>query len=916
LAILKVTNENTPIHILHVDDDPSIQEITKLMLLDLNNGFDIDWACCVDEAFKKLATCVYDVVISDYEMPQKDGLQFLKELREQNNEIPFILFTGKGREEVAIEALNCGADRYFNKQGNPECVYGELAHSIKSSVDRKKIQATVSLNEIQLQYLLSINKMLDASEQELFDFALEAITKTTQSGFAFIDLLNPDETVMTIHSWSKTAMNECKVRLKPIHLPVSEAGIWAEPIRQRKPIIIDDYSVQIPHKKGVPEGHVEIKRFLGVPVFEKDHIVAIAAVANKKECYDEHDVNLVASLVTDMWRLIQRKKTVEIIQNNEARYRELANFLPEIVFETDLSGKITFFSQNAFEITGFTSDELEKGMNMLKFVVPEDRERAKENIRRRMAGEKSDSNEYKLLKRNGDTYPAIVKTALILSENKIIGLRGLVVDIAERKKAEQVLMESEARLRTYLDSISTGLLLIDPASHVILDANVVTEKMFGASKESIVGSICHKFVCPAEKERCPITDLGQIVDHSESTFIKVNSETLPILKTVTPITLDGRKLLLESFEDITELKRTRMALENNEGKYREFAESLPQIVFEMDSEGTLVFVNQRASQITGYSIDEFGKNFSFIRLIVPEEIENAMKNITKLLSGESGLFGEFHIIKKDGSVFPAMVWANPIIIQNKFAGLRGIVADISDHERVEEELKRAAKDFQVLNEKLRMVSSLLRHDVGNKLMAAKSNLYLLKKHSGDKPELAKYFEGIDSAFASSDKLFEFSHFYERVGIEKLSKIDVAECFNQAAALFQELGTIRVVNNCQGLEVWADSLLRQLFYNLIDNSLKHGEKVTQMRMHLNKNEYEVNLFFEDNGVGVPEANKPKLFEIGFTTGGGSGLGLHLIKKMVEVYGWSIEENGEPGKGAKFTITIPVSKVSGSNKRAGA
>jgi two-component system phosphate regulon sensor histidine kinase PhoR len=102
------------------------------------------------------------------------------------------------------------------------------------------------------------------------------------------------------------------------HFPISEAGIWADPIRQRKPVIIDDYSVQIPHKKGVPEGHVEIKRFLGVPVFEKEHIVAIAAVANKKECYDKQDVSLVTSLVTDMWRLIQRKKVeLELKQYNE-----------------------------------------------------------------------------------------------------------------------------------------------------------------------------------------------------------------------------------------------------------------------------------------------------------------------------------------------------------------------------------------------------------------------------------------------------------------------------------------------------------------------------------------------------------------------------------------------------------------------
>jgi signal transduction histidine kinase len=77
----------------------------------------------------------------------------------------------------------------------------------------------------------------------------------------------------------------------------------------------------------------------------------------------------------------------------------------------------------------------------------------------------------------------------------------------------------------------------------------------------------------------------------------------------------------------------------------------------------------------------------------------------------------------------------------------------------------------------------------------------------------------------------------------------------------------------------------------------------MRLHYAKDGEGVKLFYEDNGVGVPEANKAKLFDKGFTTGKGSGLGLYLIKKMMDVYGWTITEEGEPGKGAKFTITIP-------------
>ena len=104
---------------------------------------------------------------------------------------------------------------------------------------------------------------------------------------------------------------------------------------------------------------------------------------------------------------------------------------------------------------------------------------------------------------------------------------------------------------------------------------------------------------------------------------------------------------------------------------------------------------------------------------------------------------------------------------------------------------------------------------------------------------------------------------------------------------------------------ADSLLKQLFYNFLDNSLKYGEKVTQIRLHFTKEGDGVKLFYEDNGVGIPEANKPKLFHEGFYHRKKHRFGLFLIKKMVEVYGWTITEEGEPGKGAKFVITIPTS-----------
>jgi DNA-binding response OmpR family regulator len=119
---------------LLVDDDVSFLKVAKLCL-EFHGSFEVDTVSSVDAAKEKMKLKTYDVIVSDYVMPGKDGLQFLKELRQKSNRIPFVIFTAKSREEVAaIEALNLGADGYFCKLGDAEAVYGELARGICQAV--------------------------------------------------------------------------------------------------------------------------------------------------------------------------------------------------------------------------------------------------------------------------------------------------------------------------------------------------------------------------------------------------------------------------------------------------------------------------------------------------------------------------------------------------------------------------------------------------------------------------------------------------------------------------------------------------------------------------------------------------------------------------------------------------------------
>jgi signal transduction histidine kinase len=144
--------------------------------------------------------------------------------------------------------------------------------------------------------------------------------------------------------------------------------------------------------------------------------------------------------------------------------------------------------------------------------------------------------------------------------------------------------------------------------------------------------------------------------------------------------------------------------------------------------------------------------------------------------------------------------------------------------------------------------------------------------------------------------------YEQLGVEDLTYINVEAKLKEACALFS--GSLpKIINECHGLTVLADSFLRQLFYTFIDNTRKYGQKTSTIRVYYEKTDQDsLKLMYEDDGVGVPFENKPRLFKEGFSTGGSTGYGLFLTKKMMDVYGWQIEENGEPGKGAKFTLTI--------------
>lgn len=147
-------NTEQTINILAVDDDESFLTETKLILLTDNKNFKVDTTTSVDEALKHMQTQKYDAIVSDYDMPIKNGLDFLRQIRETDQAIPFFLFASKSREEVAIDALNLGAEGYYNKYGEPEVVFGELSHAIIRAVNGRRMQSALVESENRYRQLM------------------------------------------------------------------------------------------------------------------------------------------------------------------------------------------------------------------------------------------------------------------------------------------------------------------------------------------------------------------------------------------------------------------------------------------------------------------------------------------------------------------------------------------------------------------------------------------------------------------------------------------------------------------------------------------------------------------------------------------------------------------------------------------
>ncbi|MDY0387858.1 MAG: PAS domain S-box protein [Methanolobus sp.] len=179
---------------------------------------------------------------------------------------------------------------------------------------RKKAEEALRLDESRLEALLKINQMTDASIKEIADFVQEEAVRLTRSQMGYIAFLNEEGTILIVYSWSKNMLKNCKVKEMKLEYPLESTGLWGEPIRQKKAIIINDYDAPNPLKRGYPEGHNKLSRYMSIPIFDGKKVVGAAGVTNKQEEYNKSDARQLTLFMEGIWRLIQRKRAEDTLR--------------------------------------------------------------------------------------------------------------------------------------------------------------------------------------------------------------------------------------------------------------------------------------------------------------------------------------------------------------------------------------------------------------------------------------------------------------------------------------------------------------------------------------------------------------------------------------------------------------------------
>ena len=641
----------------------------------------------------------------------------------------------------------------------------------------------------------------------------------------------------------------------------------------------------------------------------------------------------VSGRVWSFRNITEHKQAEKALRESEKKYRQLFNTVSNAIMLFDAETKefvdVNDASQNLY---GYSKEEF---LKLRHFDITAEPEESEDSIKQTISGEITEITEIPLRyhkRKDGTKFPVEISIGTFVLGNRQV-LCGVIKDITERKRTEEALRESEEKYRSLFENTGTATFVAEE-DMTVSQVNAKCEELSGYSRDEIVGKM-------KTTDFIPIEELNRIKKYHFERRIK--DDDIPLEYELKLVDKDGNiknvfiqvgmipgtKKSIASVIDITPQKQAEKALRESEKQYRELANSLPQVVFEMDAKGLITYANRNAFEFYGYTQDDFEKGVTALQMLIPEDRDRAFDNIQRGLKGEELGSREYTALRKGGTTFPVAVHVNPIIYENKPEGLRGIMIDITDRKRAEEEKKKLeAQLHQVQRMKaLGTLAGGIAHDFNNLLTVIQGHTSLMLMDIDLYHPHFDHLKGIEDNVKSAADLTKQLLGFARGGKYEVKTTNLNELIKNQNRMFGRAKKEVTIRGKYEKNPWPVEVdqgqIEQVLLNIYVNAWQAmpggGNLYIQSEniiidenygkpYHVEPGRY-VKISITDTGVGMDEATRQRIFDPFFTTKEmekGTGLGLSSAYGIIKNHDGFINVYSEKGEGTTFSIYFPASE----------
>jgi two-component system, cell cycle sensor histidine kinase and response regulator CckA len=632
----------------------------------------------------------------------------------------------------------------------------------------------------------------------------------------------------------------------------------------------------------------------------------------------------------------------ENIPEREQRLKAITDSVLDAIILINDKGEISFWNPASERIFGYQSLEV-VGKNVHELLAPPEYHAAYRSAFKEFAvsGRGNAVGRITQLvarKKNGEEF----QIELSLSGFKMDGrwhAAGIVRDTTDRKRAEVALRESEERFANFLNA-SKDLVFIKDQHYRYLFVNKANQEFFGLSEQEIIGKTDFELMPEELAEECVKSDQRAIAENDIVTVEERSADRIFEIRKF-PVRLACQEVGVGAFiRDITARKRAEEALGDSEEKYRNLVESISDVIFEIDRQGTLTYISPVVRNMAGFEAEDLiGK--AFLEFVHPEDRDTLMKRFSELTEGVEYPW-EYRVVGKSGEVRYVRTFTRPIMKKNIFEGARGTLIDITDRKKLEEqrlEMERKLLHAQKL-ESLAVMAGGIAHDFNNQLAIVLGNLELALTDQTLDPETRLSMENAVKASEKSAELSRQMLIYSGSAFYLTTDIHLDELLNRNIGLmklsFSKNISLNLENYSSLPPIKGDpEQIQRAIMNLLTNASEaigdNGGDVTirtgvmdcdpEYLIHSRLQEKPepgrfVFLEVVDNGCGMSDETLQKIFDPFFTTKfWGRGLGMPEVMGIVKGHHGAIIVDSRVGEGTTIRVLLPAMVLNESSFKTG-